>query len=727
MKHSKPRRRGAKKGQISSNCRRALEDLLKETNVGEDWRVDPILQESCQTPVDNLCKHIEPGEGRVLSCLMDHIDSNHMSQDCRQALLQIQYFIVRDFQLDAPIYRSCHNDAVKYCHARSDWFDKPGHMDPERGPSVLSCLYRYAYHSNEDIRLNGQCVYDIRRVMKQRAQSVELMPEIEEPCLQDLALYCSGQTDGQKEEDLLKRGFEMECLQQNYEKLQIKCRNSIGNFTEEESEHLELNYPLIKACAIAIKDVCTDLIDRDIDEGDLMDCLILNKNKAGVKKHPKCRVAIEHFQLLSLKDFRFSFKFKELCKTDVLNNCRSVRSKFDVISCLSGIVFNDTMSNRHKLRISSDCKNQLRVELLQRSENIKFDPKLDKACEYDENTFCTGISPGEAQIMDCLKSNIHKLTKACQRVLFKRQRLELTDNSIDYSLMTNCKSAIAKFCTTGDYKDVLFCLRDNRDNIAMDQRCRGLVIKRLAQQNNDYRLNPRLKTACQRDVPKFCAEIIDKHRSDEQLEGKVIACLKKQYVLNKLSQNCEIEVVNVIREVAQNVELDPILYKSCQQEIKNKCFDDFDVEECLKNKFQNKEISDESCKRQIARLINEVKADIQSDPLLYKVCVQDLKHYCSDIPAGHGRQLSCLLAEHELSSKLSSECKTMLTKRIEMFEYAAQVAPADSVAEVYKMVSTSPSKNYFLFIFLCCVSVIFFGGLICGRVTKPIATNDKIK
>ena len=690
--------------------------------------MDPLLQESCQSPVDKLCKNIEPGEGRVMSCLMDNMDSHHMVEECRQALLQIQYFVVRDFQLDASIYRSCHSDAVKYCHAKNGWSDQPDHMDPERGPTVLSCLYRYAYHPNHNFRLHRQCVEDIKRVMKQRAQSVDLMPDIEEPCINDLALYCNGQNEGQKEDDLSRKGFEIECLQENLQKLETRCRIAIGNFTEDESQHLELNYPLIKACALSIKKVCTDLMEREIDEEDLMECLIMNKNKAGIKQYPKCRVAIEHFQLLSLKDFRFSFKFKESCKTDVINYCRTVKTKYDVVSCLSGIVFNDTLSNRHKPRISPNCRNQLKVELLERNENIKFDPNLDKACDVDTKKICGDLEPGDGQVLECLKTNMFKLTKACQRQLFKNQRIELTDNSVDYSLMTNCKTAINKFCANTDFKEVLFCLRDAVHQIGMDGRCRSLVMKRLAQQNTDYRLNPRLKSACERDVPKFCAEIIIKHRSDEQLEGKVIACLKKQYVLNKLSQSCEIEVVNVIREVAQNVELDPILYKSCQHIIKSKCSEEFDAEECLKTKFQNKEIDDNDCRTEIAKLINQAKADIQSDPLLYKVCVQDIKHYCSDIPSGHGRQLSCLLMVVESdSSKLSEECKTMITKRVEMFEYAAQFAPADSVAQVYKIVSTSPSKNYFLFVFVSCISVIFFGGLFCGRVTKRIATNDKIK
>ncbi|XP_054162657.1 Golgi apparatus protein 1-like [Oppia nitens] len=729
MKHTKRSRgKGMKRGQITSQCRRSLEDLLKETNVAEDWRVDPVLQESCQASVELVCKDIEPGEGRVMACLLDHMNSKDISDDCRQNLHQIQYFMVRQFELDAPIYKSCHTDAVKYCHAKRDWIIKPSAMDLERGPSVLSCLYRYAYHPNDKTRLTPQCVFDIRRVMRQRAQSVDLMPDIEEPCIQDLSHYCSGQFDGQQEDDVLKNGYETECLQQNYENLEPKCQQAIGNFTEDLAAYVELNYPIIKVCAVAIKDVCTGILDRDIDESDVMECLILNKNKKEVKRYPKCVVAINHFQVLQLKNYRFSHRFKELCRPDVLQYCPSVTTKYEVIKCLSGIVFNDTMSSRRRQRISSNCQNQLKVELLERNENIQLDPILDRACAHDRNSLCPNNEPGEGRVVECLKSNMHRLTKACQRLLFERQRIEMDDNSVDYPLVTNCKAAIVKFCPNDDYKDILLCLRDHRHSIGMDDRCRTIVIKRLAQQNSDYRLNPQLKTACEKDVPKFCAKVLDEHPNDEQLEGKVIACLKKQYVLNKLTQTCETQIVSIIQEVSDNIELDPILYNSCKYEIKIKCSQDVnDITECLKMKFQNKEITNDLCRREVARLITQTKADIHSDPLLYKVCVQDLKRFCSDIPVGHGRQLSCLLAEHESTSHLSPECKTMLTKRVEMFEYAAQLAPAESVADVYKVVASSPSKNYFIFVLMCCVSVIFAGGLLCGRVTKRIATNDKIK
>ncbi|KAH7980254.1 hypothetical protein HPB49_014201 [Dermacentor silvarum] len=151
-------------------------------------------------------------------------------------------------RLDPVLYKECRADAVTYCKAKKEWHDDPTRMDPERGPIVLPCLYRYAYHPDDSVRLSKQCLYEIRRVMRQRAVSIDLHPEIEEPCMPDLAGMCS---------DHLGRGEEMQCLQDNLEKLSRDCRAAVANYTEEEAEHLELNYPLYHSCQAVLKDLCS--------------------------------------------------------------------------------------------------------------------------------------------------------------------------------------------------------------------------------------------------------------------------------------------------------------------------------------------------------------------------------------------------------------------------------------------------------------------------------------
>ncbi|XP_076374077.1 Golgi apparatus protein 1 [Tachypleus tridentatus] len=717
MDHS---RRSSQKGRkISDQCQREVEALLKAVDIGEDWRLDPILRENCKPVVDLLCKDIRHGDGNVLSCLMDHLDGAHMIDSCRTTLLQIQYFLARNFELDPGLYKGCRKEAIEVCNAKPDWWDKPEKMDPDRGPLVLHCLYQHAYHPDENFKLTRDCLYQVRRVMRQLAVSVNLHPEIEEPCLNDLSRFCS---------EHVEKGEEIMCLQRNFQNLNEECQKAVTSFTEEEAEHAELNYPLFHSCDNIIQSLCKDMLSKDVDQGDIMSCLINNKNDPLMKKNSKCRTAVEHFQLLSLQDYRFSFKFKEACKKDVLNYCKTVKTKYQVISCLSEHVMNDTFQDK-KQRISKECRQHLRVELFEREENIKLNPVLNEECVQDQKKFCSNVSPGESQILECLKNNQRHLSSSCHKALFKLEKEEMVDNAIDFTLMTVCKTMIKKFCPDEHDSQVLYCLRDNRNTFGMDPRCRAVVMKRLLTQNTDYRLNVRLKEACSRDIPKFCSSVIAKEKQDEEFEGKVIACLKKQYRKTRLSATCEAEILSVMREVAQDYQLDPVLVQACSVEIRNNCEDrEETVEDCLRSRFVDKKIFNPDCKKEVARLIQDGNADIQSDPTLYHVCITDIKHYCQDIPAGHGKQLSCLLTVLDSGTgTLSEECKTTLTKRLQMFEYAAEVAPAESVEELIRQVSTSPARNYFIVIALCVLGSIFFGGLFCGRVTKKIPASAKNK
>lgn len=40
------------------------------------------------------------------------------------------------------------------------------------------------------IQLSAECAGEVKRVMKQRAVSVRLLPEVEDVCLKELAEYC---------------------------------------------------------------------------------------------------------------------------------------------------------------------------------------------------------------------------------------------------------------------------------------------------------------------------------------------------------------------------------------------------------------------------------------------------------------------------------------------------------------------------------------------------------
>lgn len=95
--------RTKKENRVSSQCQRAVEQLIKISEVNEDWRVDPVLKSACKTVVDIACKDIEVAGTH--NCLMEKLGTKYMTEKCEIALLQIQYFIARDFKLDPQLYR----------------------------------------------------------------------------------------------------------------------------------------------------------------------------------------------------------------------------------------------------------------------------------------------------------------------------------------------------------------------------------------------------------------------------------------------------------------------------------------------------------------------------------------------------------------------------------------------------------------------------------------------
>uniref|UniRef100_A0A1B6KZZ0 Golgi apparatus protein 1 n=1 Tax=Graphocephala atropunctata TaxID=36148 RepID=A0A1B6KZZ0_9HEMI len=715
MEHSRPKRR---KERVSPPCQRALEDLIEKTDIGEDWRVDPFLKDACKPVVDKACQELMGGDARVMNCLMEKLGTDVMTGDCEEALLQIQYFVARDYKLDPQLYRACHGEAVKLCHAKKAWHDEIT-MDPDNGPLVLPCLFRYIVNSHEikdkRIALSLKCSDEVRRVMRQRAVSVELQPQVEINCMNDLARYCI------KEQEPTK-GEEMMCLQDHLASLEEECKKIIGNFTEMQSENLEFNPLVMTHCRLIMSHFCEPELQA-ASTGDVMDCLIEHKNEPEVRSNYKCRSTIEHYQLVSLSDYHFTVKFKEACRIHVARYCPSARTKAKVVECLSEIVRNDTLSDsRH--RIPRDCRQQLKTQLLQQRENIDLDPELKKACGDDIARFCSNVKHENAQVLECLEEKKKNLSATCHQKVFYIELQDLTDSSTDYTLLSTCKPMIRLYCQQYDKSQALMCLKKYKDEVQFDNKCRLLVMRRMIEQTSDYRFNPLLAIGCRMDIDKFCNHIVDHQPRDQELQGKVIKCLKVKFREGKLRSECEVQMANVLREAALDYKLNPLLRSLCEDEINRLCQDRDDgkggTEECLKVALLKGHITSRACKLEVAGLIEEARADIHVDPILHKSCSVDLRKYCFDIEQGAGRHIQCLLnvlSEHKF---LQWDCQKMLQQRVEMFKNAdAEMrSQPENVGELLAQVSHSPSRRYFMLVTLSFVGMVFIMGMFFGRVTR---------
>ncbi|XP_066137894.1 Golgi apparatus protein 1 [Euwallacea fornicatus] len=708
MKHAREARDN---NLFSNDCKIALEDLVKNSDVGENWKVDPVLQAACSPVVETVCKDVTSGDARVMNCLMDNIGSDRMTERCENALIQIQYFIARRFELDSQLYRACKADASRMCHASSDWDNEVG---PSYSPSVLPCLYMHINSDDKSTQLDRSCLQNIRRVMRQRAISVNLEPAIEEACLEELGTFCH---------DKVEKGDEMKCLQDNYNELEDSCKNTIRLFTEFQSEHAELNYYINMYCPKIIDTLCSQ--EAKTDEGDIMECLISHKNDPLLRSNSACRGSIEHFQIISLNDYRFSYKFKVACKQSAMRFCNAAQTKNEVVRCLSEHVVNSTVSGV-KSQIPKECKQQLRAQLFQQRENIQFDPVLKDACSQDIKKYCGNVQSGNAQVLECLKSQPKKLSGRCEKEVFTIKKQQVLDNSVDYALMTMCADAIEQFCVHQDKEVIFDCLKKNKDEKGFSKKCRQIVTHRIIEQNSNYQLNPSLQQNCNMDINKFCKSSLLESQGKET-NGVVIKCLKEQFKLSRLSNNCEKEMASILREQALNLNLNPLIRMICQNELTTICKSDDDddnsgdTEECLKDAFLNGRIITPECRVEVANMIEESQADIYVDPLLQQACALDLLNFCQGVPQGNGRHISCLKSMLDDNKEISSKCKNMLKKRFEMYRNAALFAPMaapEDLQQLYNQVVTSPSKQYFCLVILMFLGTIFIVGILCGRLNK---------
>lgn len=197
---------------LSPECHGEIDDHRRM--LMQDYQLSPELLSDCGDDINRFCgndlEKIQGGGGEIIHCLMQH------AQVKRRKDARVTAQCLRSIETLIKLYAHCRDDAIKHCNAKHVWDDvTDAQMDPERGPLILPCLHRMAYSDDPQQTLTQNCYKEVKRVMRLRAISVDLIPEVEDACLDDLSKFCTERTE---------RGAEMECLQNNLEKLGINCQ-----------------------------------------------------------------------------------------------------------------------------------------------------------------------------------------------------------------------------------------------------------------------------------------------------------------------------------------------------------------------------------------------------------------------------------------------------------------------------------------------------------------------
>ncbi|KAI1702818.1 cysteine rich repeat domain-containing protein [Ditylenchus destructor] len=736
---------------VGPQCRNALQTLMKVADIGSNYKVDKVLYASCRPLIDGKCSQDAVSEASTLTCLMKNIDGPDMTDECEQRLVEVQYFMARDWSLDPQLYDSCHKEAVQRCSAVDNWHanaqggqGKDFTVDP--GPQVLACLYRAGY--DEEHPLSPDCAQNVRRVLRTRANRVNLIPEIEETCRDALSEYCSTN---------VKPMEEMNCLQSQFETKQFKdkyprCHDEVQKFTQMESKDTKLNRLLTRACRPVIDTYCVQFANEEIDHGDVMECLATHKDAQEMT--PKCRSYVNHFELISLRDYHFSYRFQEACEPDIKQYCSAFGpDKGAIIRCLSNIMFEHRVLGEKK-DLRKECKKELRVAYLQQ-EQVNFDdkshmgeadPELTKKCGRDLERLKCFEQKSFEDVIECLRVDYDNLEPDCKAMIFQREKIEAIDNTFDDELQKGCKYDIGKFCSSQQGEKVLDCLSNMKIVRLLQKNCQKIVQERMLERVKDDRLNPGLLEACQFEAQEHCREDYNKindHRYEKQQLGSIIAsCLRTKFSQFggkgiHLNPQCKDEVTKVILESEFDVQLDPALYKACKSTIPKHCSNaiisksgNFDsVLECLKADFYTNQIQDADCARQLSRRTQESLVDIHLDPSLHEACSMDIQRVCRDTIPGQSRIIMCLMDAAQVPQiTLSSACRNKLTERQKLWNMAHdeyKMALPETWHDVYNIVANHPHRTSILTWVGGILLVLLLLGCCCGRWTKRIHSELK--
>eukprot|EP00201_Polytomella_parva_P015143 CAMPEP_0175066598 /NCGR_PEP_ID=MMETSP0052_2-20121109/16604_1 /TAXON_ID=51329 ORGANISM="Polytomella parva, Strain SAG 63-3" /NCGR_SAMPLE_ID=MMETSP0052_2 /ASSEMBLY_ACC=CAM_ASM_000194 /LENGTH=941 /DNA_ID=CAMNT_0016333331 /DNA_START=144 /DNA_END=2969 /DNA_ORIENTATION=- len=238
-------------------------------------------------------------------------------------------------------------------------------------------------------------------------------------------------------------------------------------------------------------------------------------------------------------------------------------------------------------------------------------------------------------------------------------------NNDDIDPQGNCKGYVDKHCKAvkpgeAELADCLnsIIIKSDVDNsvIEVDDACREEVYQYFIQRNSNLNKNVPLARACKTDVSTYCNNTW--FFSSIEPSDYLLSCLKDNR--DHLANLCKKEVSKLLMESAWDIRSDPILFRSCEEDVKSHC-DKVPrgggrVQGCLRD--HTLELSWE-CREQLN--IQEAQSD-GSLPLsarLYSKCLNDKRNFCADTRPGSARAKDCL-EMHMHDPNFSSECRVEL-------------------------------------------------------------------
>ncbi|GLI61059.1 hypothetical protein VaNZ11_003321 [Volvox africanus] len=616
---------------------------------------------------------------------------------------------------------------------------------------VAKCLLSAMHASEMSISpgipsVRDECKAEVRSVLIQRASELRYDPPLLAACAHDIVTHC-----GDVASDSVAV---IRCLRNAKQQLLPLCRTAVTARQAAAAEDLSLDPELQRSCGVERDTLC---LEAGWGEGAAQACLLAHlrgslpqvfseiifpaigaggggdsssaKRSASssnsgsataVELSANCSAALVSRLMAEGEDIRFNFQLSSTCAGDKQVLCRDVRpGGAAVLRCLE--------SHLDSPNMSEECSLALGEVRQLRSLDVRLDHTFVANCADDVRSLCDaavaeqlGSGPAEVPFglsapFECLRSRLELVRDStCRRHMYESIVAAYTDNRLDAGLMRGCHQEVAVLCPQHPPR-ALECLQEKIDKFSREEapavlkgkvseQCMAVVLERRTQAATDVAFIPDLMEACSKEKATMC--------SAPGMEGvRALDCLVDRRNVPGFSERCGEALREYLTEAARDIRTMAGLNKDCGPEIRTLCKGiqpgEGRVISCLRDQRAN--ITGETCRQQVMRLLGFIVEDHRMDVGLTEACTSDVQKYCGGVEAGEGQVHDCLRRsadhlspecraaeeeverlEHEdvrLNPKLMRECPLAVSG------FCADVPPGD--ARVISCLQTNMDKGHF--------------------------------
>ncbi|GFO47337.1 Golgi apparatus protein 1 [Plakobranchus ocellatus] len=462
------------------------------------------------------------------------------------------------------------------------------------------------------------------------------------------------------------------------------CREKLEQRGQLVAEDVKVDKMFYETCAQDIKLNQCGHFGRGVEfeEGLSRSRILLCLEKAqsdGKKVKDKCLQ--EMFELRSelMQDYKISPQLVSACEKEIHKFCDGgLELDGSTIDCL---MQNALAQQRPQSddKFGSECRAQIQelLAVANPGEDIRLDPSLQRACGSVVQAVCSGLKPGEGDIINCLMENIddEEMTDKCEERLFVMQYFAVRDFRLDNHLFKKCHKDAKALCNADGFGDpstmapeegprIFSCLHhlltsESGKEKKPSRPCAHEIKRVLRERSSRMQLMLDIESACLSDLADLCSN----EEEVSQVRGE-LECLQEN--LETLKPECQVLVSNFTVEEMGDVEMDRILIKACTPMIKRFCEDlmhnDAMPDEVLECLIKNKAHSDMDDKCVVGIEHHQIVSlkDFRFNHKFREACQQSVEKHCKNKKTKF-EVVACLsdtLMEHE--HRISQRCQKQL-------------------------------------------------------------------